>query len=145
MGMSVGRALSANAQNVNWLLANFTDNDVFVEQTIAVSSDGLLMAASSSTDRASDDRLAAVVSGLRSLSEGGARVMGKGSVNQVIVEMDHGYLFVTAISDGSVLGVLTSRDADLAAVGYETTLLVDRIGALLTPAIVAELKGGLGS
>lgn len=143
--MSVGRTLSANAQNVNWLLANFTDNDVFVEQTIAVSSDGLLMAASSSQDRASDDRLAAVVSGLRSLAEGGARVMGKGSVNQVIVEMDHGYLFVTAVSDGSVLGVLTSRDADLAAVGYETTLLVDRIGALLTPAIVAELKGGLGS
>jgi len=143
--MSVGRTLSPNAQNVNWLLANFTDNDVFVEQTIAVSSDGLLMAASSSQDRASDDRLAAVVSGLRSLSEGGARVMGKGSVNQVIVEMDHGYLFVTSISDGSVLGVLTSRDADLAAVGYETTLLVDRVGALLTPAIVAELKGGLGS
>jgi predicted regulator of Ras-like GTPase activity (Roadblock/LC7/MglB family) len=143
--MSVGKALSANAQNVNWLLANFTDNDVFVEQTIAVSSDGLLMAASSSLDRASDDRLAAVVSGLRSLSEGGARVMGKGSVNQVIVEMDHGYLFVTAISDGSVLGVLTSRDADLAAVGYETTLLVDRVGSILTPEIVAELKGGLGA
>jgi predicted regulator of Ras-like GTPase activity (Roadblock/LC7/MglB family) len=143
--MAVGRALSANAQNVNWLLANFTDNDVFVEQTIAVSSDGLLMAASSSLDRGSDDRLAAVVSGLRSLSEGGARVMGKGSVNQVIVEMDHGYLFVTSISDGSVLGVLTSRDADLAAVGYETTLLVDRVGSILTPEIVAELKGGLGA
>jgi len=143
--MSVGKALSANAQNVNWLLANFTDNDVFVEQTIAVSSDGLLMAASSSLDRGSDDRLAAVVSGLRSLSEGGARVMGKGSVNQVIVEMDHGYLFVTSISDGSVLGVLTSRDADLAAVGYETTLLVDRVGSILTPEIVAELKGGLGA
>ncbi|HEX2806445.1 MAG TPA: roadblock/LC7 domain-containing protein [Kineosporiaceae bacterium] len=137
--------MSANAQNVNWLLANFTDNDVFVEQTIAVSSDGLLMAASSSLDRASDDRLAAVVSGLRSLSEGGARVMGKGSVNQVIVEMDHGYLFVTSISDGSVLGVLTGRDADLAAVGYETTLLVDRVGSILTPEIVAELKGGLSA
>ena len=48
--MAVGKALSATAQNVNWLLANFTDNDVFVEQTIAVSSDGLLMAASSSLD-----------------------------------------------------------------------------------------------
>ena len=89
--------------------------------------------------------MAAVVSGLRSLSEGGARVMGKGSVNQVIVEMDHGYLFVTSISDGSVLGVLTGRDADLAAVGYETTLLVDRVGSILTPEIVAELKGGLSA
>lgn len=141
----MARALSANAQNVNWLLSNFTDNDAFIEQTIAVSSDGLLMAASSSLDRASDDRLAAVVSGLRSLAEGGSRVMGKGSVNQVIIEMDHGYLFVSSISDGSVLGVLTSRDADLAAIGYETTLLVDRVGSMLTPEIVAELKGGLGA
>lgn len=138
-------SLSSQAQNVNWLLSSFTENDPFIEQTIAVSSDGLLMATSSSVDRATDDRLAAVISGLRSLSEGGARVMGKGSVNQVIVEMDRGFLFVSAIGDGSVLGVLTNRQADLAAVGYEMTLLVDRVGSVLTPEIVAELKNGLAT
>ena len=137
--------LSSQAQNVNWLLTHFTDSDAFIEQTIAVSSDGLLMAASSSVDRSAADRLAAVVSGMRSLAEGGARVMGKGSVNQVIVEMDHGYLFVSAIGDGSVLGVLTTRDADLAAVGYEMTMLVQRVGSVLSPQVVAELKNGLGS
>jgi predicted regulator of Ras-like GTPase activity (Roadblock/LC7/MglB family) len=138
-------SLSSQAQNVNWLLSSFTENDAFIEQTIAVSSDGLLMATSSSVDRATDDRLAAVISGLRSLSEGGSRVMGKGSVNQVIVEMDRGFLFVSAIGDGSVLGVLTNRQADLAAVGYEMTLIVDRIGSVLTPEIVAELKNGLAT
>lgn len=138
-------SLSSQAQNVNWLLSSFTENDAYIEQTIAVSSDGLLMATSSSVDRATDDRLAAVISGLRSLSEGGARVMGKGSVNQVIVEMDRGFLFVSAIGDGSVLGVLTNRQADLAAVGYEMTLLVDRVGSVLTPEIVAELKNGLAT
>jgi uncharacterized protein len=84
-----------------------------------------------------------VVSGLCSLADGGARVMSKGSVNQVIVEMDHGYLFVTAIGDGSVLGVMTSKDADLAAVGYEMALLMERVGPALTPEIVAELKNGM--
>jgi predicted regulator of Ras-like GTPase activity (Roadblock/LC7/MglB family) len=138
-------SLSSQAQNVNWLLSSFTENDAFIEQTIADSSDGLLMATTSSVDRATDDRLAAVISGLRSLSEGGARVMGKGSVNQVIVEMDRGFLFVSAIGDGSVLGVLANRQADLAAVGYEMTLLVDRIGSVLTPEIVAELKNGLAT
>jgi predicted regulator of Ras-like GTPase activity (Roadblock/LC7/MglB family) len=137
--------MSSQAQSVNWLLSNFTDHDAFIEQTIAVSSDGLLMATSSTLDRAAADRLAAVVSGMRSLADGGARVMGKGSLNQVIVEMDHGYLFISAIGDGSVLGVLTTRQADLAAVGYEMTLLVDRIGSVLTPEIVAELKNGLGA
>jgi predicted regulator of Ras-like GTPase activity (Roadblock/LC7/MglB family) len=135
--------LSSQAQSVNWLLATFTDSDVYIEHTIAVSSDGLLMATSSAVDRAAADRLSAVVSGLRSLAEGGARVMGKGSVNQVIVEMDSGFLFVSAIGGGSALGVLTSRHADLAAVGYEMTLLVDRIGPVLTPELIAELKNGL--
>ncbi len=137
------QTLSAQAQNFNWLLTQFTDNDAFVEQTIAVSADGLLMAASSNVDRSAVDRLAAVVSGMRSLADSAAHVMGKGNLNQVIVEMDHGYLFVSAISGGSVLGVLTGRDADLAAIGYEMALLVERVGGTLTPELVAELKNGL--
>ena len=135
--------LSTQAQNFNWLLSNFTENDAFVEHTIAVSADGLLMATSSQLDRSASDRLAAVVSGMRSLGDSGAMVMGKGNLNQVIVEMDHGYLFVSAISGGSVLGVLTKREADLAGVGYEMALLVERVGASLTPELVTELKNGL--
>ncbi len=134
--------LSAAAQNVNWLLSNFTDSHPALEHTIAVSSDGLLMSTSGNVDHSSSDRLAAVVSGLCSLADSGSRVMGKGLLNQVIVEMDHGYLFATAIAGGSVLGVLTSKDADLAAIGYEMALLVDRVGPTLTPETIAELKAG---
>lgn len=135
--------LSSQAQNINWLLTSFSDADPTIDQTIAVSSDGLLMAASTRVDRSTTDRLAAVVSGLCSLADGGARVMGKGGVNQVIVEMDHGYLFVSAIGGGSVLGVLTTKTADLAAIGYEMALLMERVGPTLTPDIVAELKNGM--
>jgi uncharacterized protein len=142
--MTASPILSSQAQNVGWLLTSFADSDSTVDQAIAVSSDGLLMAASSAVDRSAADRLAAVVSGLRSLADGGARVMGKGSVNQVIVEMDHGYLFVSAIGGGSVLGVMTSKSADLAGVGYEMALLVERVGPALTPEVVAELKNGMG-
>jgi uncharacterized protein len=141
--MTASQVLSGQAQNINWLLTSFSDADPTIDQAIAVSSDGLLMAASAQVDRSSTDRMAAVVSGLCSLADGGARVMSKGSVNQVIVEMDHGYLFVTAIGDGSVLGVMTSKDADLAAVGYEMALLMERVGPALTPEIVAELKNGM--
>jgi predicted regulator of Ras-like GTPase activity (Roadblock/LC7/MglB family) len=139
----VTTTLSTQAQNFNWLLTNFTDSDPSVEHTIAVSADGLLMATSSQIDRSASDRLAAVVSGMRALGDSGAGVMGKGNLNQVIVEMDHGYLFVSSISGGSVLGVLTKREADLAAIGYEMALLVERVGATLSPELVAELKNGL--
>ena len=61
-------ASAPDTRDVNWLLSNFVDGTTGVKQTIAVSSDGLLMAMSSNLDRASADRLAAIVAGLRSLA-----------------------------------------------------------------------------
>jgi predicted regulator of Ras-like GTPase activity (Roadblock/LC7/MglB family) len=132
-----------DTRDVNWLLSNFVDGTIGVTQTIAVSSDGLLMAMSANLDRSGADRLAAIVAGLRSLSDGAARVMGAGGVSQVIVEMHDAYLFVASISDGSALGVVAMKDANLGLVGYEITVLVERIGMHLTPELVAELKASL--
>jgi len=135
--------LSEQVRTISWLLSSFVDGTAEVEEAIAVSSDGLLMAMSASLDRAEADQLAAIVSGLRSLADGAARVTGRGSLNQAIVEMDDGYLFVSAISGGSCLGVVAGPDCDLGAVGYGTTLLVERVGSSLTPELIAELKGAL--
>ena len=85
-------ALQARVKDFNWLLSSFAENTTGVEQSICVSADGLLMAMSSSLDRGSADKLAAIVSGLRSLSDGASRVMGRGGVNQVIVEMQEGFI-----------------------------------------------------
>jgi predicted regulator of Ras-like GTPase activity (Roadblock/LC7/MglB family) len=101
------------------------------------------MALSASMDRATGDRFAAIVSGLTSLSDGASRALDMGGLEQVIIEMRRGYLFVSQISGGSSLGVLAARDADIGAVGYEMTLLVQRFGAALTPALIAELQGTL--
>ena len=62
---------------------------------------------------------------------------------QVLVEMARAYLFVTAISDGSTVGVVASRDCDLGLVGFEIALLVERVGAQLTPALITELKNSV--
>jgi uncharacterized protein len=135
--------LSSQVRNVNWLMTRFVGDTVGVEQAIAVSSDGLLMAISSNLDRASADKIAAIVTGMRSLSDGAARVLGKGGVNQVIVEMRQAYLFVASISGGSSLGVVSAKNADLGLVGYEITLLVQRVGSQLTPELITELKSSL--
>lgn len=119
------------------------DGTAEVEEAIAVSSDGLLMAMSANLERSAADQLAAIVSGVRSLSDGAARVTGRGVLNQAIVEMSDGYLFVTAISGGSCLGVVAGPTCDLGAVGYGTTLLVERVGNSLTPELITELKGAL--
>jgi predicted regulator of Ras-like GTPase activity (Roadblock/LC7/MglB family) len=136
-------ALSDQANNINWLMANFVRNTPGADEAIAVSSDGLLIALSSHLERASADKLAAIITGMRALAHGAANELGKGQVLQVLVEMAKGYLFVAAISGGSTLGVVAARDCDLGLVGYEITLLVDRVGPQLTPALISELKNSL--
>ncbi|HET9656972.1 MAG TPA: roadblock/LC7 domain-containing protein [Kineosporiaceae bacterium] len=135
--------LSEGARNVNWLLDNFVAQTEGVEQAVGVSADGLLMAISSPLDRADADRFAASLSGLISLALGTSRVLRKGPLRQVITEFGQGYLLVQSIGDGSCLGVVTSGQCDLGLVGYQSTLLVQRIGQLLSPELIAELKTNL--
>jgi predicted regulator of Ras-like GTPase activity (Roadblock/LC7/MglB family) len=134
--------ISAEAKTFNWLLGSFTTRTAGVEEAIAVSSDGLLMAKSSrlDRDRAHSDRLAAVVSGMTSLAGGAAEWYRLGTLNRVVVDLADGYLLVTSISRGSVLGVIASRSANLGTVAYEMTLFCSRAGSTLTPGLIAELK-----
>ena len=134
---------SLDARNLGWLVDNFTAKVSGVANTLVVSADGIPLALSARLDRASADQLAAIVSGLASLTQGAARCLGAGDVKQVIVELDQGFMFVMAISDGSILAVLTSPSADLGLVGYEMALLVARVGPALTPALRAELQASL--
>ncbi|GAA0897401.1 roadblock/LC7 domain-containing protein [Virgisporangium aurantiacum] len=141
--MSVTHNLSAEAKTFNWLLDNFTQNTVGVIEAVAVSSDGLPIAMSAIQDRANADRLAAVVSGMTSLAGGAAHMYNMGDLNRVIVDLTRGYLLVTAISIGSVMGVIASRTANLGNVAYEMTLFANRAGAALTPQLIIELKNSV--
>jgi uncharacterized protein len=135
--------LSASAANFNWLMSSFVDNTIGVDQGVVVSSDGVLMAVAN-LDRVASDRLAAIVTGVRSLSEGACQLLNTGSLRNVIVEMRTAYLLVAAIGGGSSLGIVCQKTADLGLVGYEMALLVDRVGAQLTPDLVTELKRSFG-
>ena len=135
--------LSTEAANFNWLLGNFVKSVPGVQHTLVVSADGLLMAMSDELDRTQGDQLAAIVSGLSSLTRGAARQLSAGEVRQSIVEMDHLFLFTTSISDGSVLAVVADATSDVGMVGYEMTLLVSRAEATMTPALVSEMRSHL--
>lgn len=137
--------LSPEAKTFNWLLDAFTSGTAGVREAIAVSSDGLLMAVSAIQDQANAERLAAMVSGLTSLSGGVANWYSLGELNRVIVDMADGYLLITAISSGSVLGAIADRSANLGTVAYEMTLFATRAGGALTPQLIAELKGAVQS
>jgi predicted regulator of Ras-like GTPase activity (Roadblock/LC7/MglB family) len=64
---------------------------------------------------------------------------------QTIVQMSRGFLFVSEISDGSSLVVLSSAKGDIGLIGYEMAMVVSRVGEVLTPALRAELQASLSS
>jgi uncharacterized protein len=136
-------ALSADAERFHWLLVEFVERTKGVRDAVAVSSDGLLLAASSGRTAHNAEQLAAIVAGLTSLANGAARCFGLEALEQVIVEMSGGYLFVAAIGDGSNLGLLTESNCDVGLIGYEMMLLLNQAGQVLTPALVRELKNAL--
>jgi predicted regulator of Ras-like GTPase activity (Roadblock/LC7/MglB family) len=129
-----------NSPDLDWLITSFAERIPGVESVVVLSTDGLVLALSDGLDKDTADTLAAVTSGLASLTAGAARHMRAGNVNQVIVEMDGGYLFVTTISEGSALAVMCGPECDIGLIGYEMSMLVARIGQVLTPALRAELS-----
>lgn len=137
------RRLSGEAENLSWLLNNLSRKVPEVVHAVVLSADGLLLAASEHLDRTSADQLAAVASGFNSLAQGAGRHFGGGAVRQTIVEMEQGFLFVTAIGDGSCLAVLGAPDSDIGLIAYEMALLVVRVGEFLTPALRAEMQSVL--
>lgn len=131
------------AENLNWLVVRFVEQIPAVRQAVVVSSDGLPLAVSDGVERESAERLAAVASGMIGLAYGSAGRFGAGAVNNVIIEMERGWLFVTGIRDGSLLCVLTARETDIGLIGYEMALFADRAGDVLTPDVRDELKADL--
>ena len=121
-------------QDMGWLLSNFADSVAGIAHVVAVSADGLLLASSRELPPERADQLAAITSGVVSLTDGASRMFNAGQVQQTIIEMESGYLFLMSISDGSSMSVLAARSCDVGQVGYEMALLVERVGAALVPA-----------
>lgn len=137
--------MSAAAAQLDWLLTDFAERVPGVSNAAVVSSDGLPLAASEALPRDAADKIAAIASGLASLTNGAARAFRAGRVIQTIIEMERGFLFLIGVSDGSLIAALTSPSADLGLVGHELVLLVDRVGPALTPGLRVEVHGRLTS
>ena len=135
--------LSEEATNLNWLVNSFVSQTPGVDEAVVVSSDGLPLAKSEGLDRDATDRFSAVSSGLIGLAYGAAGRFGGGAVTEVIVEMENAFLFVTGVSDGSLLAVMAQSSSDVGLVAYEMAVLVEKAGEALTPELRAELQAAI--
>ncbi len=135
-----GTPSRAGESELDWLLDDFVDRVPGASSAVVVTTDGLVLCVSTQITSDAVDQLAAITSGLASLADGAAKFFAAGGVRQLILEMDDGFLFVARVSDGSVLAMMCESDCDIGLIGYEMSLLIGRIGTVLTPELHARLR-----
>ena len=80
---------------------------------------------------------------MSSLARSASKRYSFDGVKLIMIEMGRGFLLVSAIRDGSCLGVLADSSGELGLVGYEMAVLAERAGDLLTPTLIADLRQAL--
>ena len=133
-------SMHPDTSEFGWLLGNFVRKTDGVREAVAVSSDGLLIAGSDGLTRSEADHLAAIVSSLASLGRSASRRYDFRGLKLIMIEMNQGFLLVSASAGGSCLGVVAEGGSDLGLIGYEISMLKERFGPLLTPALISESR-----
>jgi uncharacterized protein len=120
-------------------LDEFIRSSPDVEAAAVVSFDGLPMA-SALPPELEEDRVGAMSAALLSLGEQAAIGLGRGVLNQVFVEGEHGFVFLMSARDQAVLAAIAGRTAKIGFMLFEMRRAADRIGRALEsglPEIVA--------
>lgn len=86
-----------------------------VEAAAVVSVDGLSMASSLPAD-VEEDRVAAMSAAMLSLGDRIATELGRGTLDQVYIKGEDGYVVLRAVGEEAVLTVLASKEARLGLV-----------------------------
>lgn len=114
--------------DLDWLVQRLVEEVPGVAHVVLVSADGMLMARSRAIPQERANQLAAVTSGLTALAGAAASLDARGRVLRSTVVLAGGRILLSEVGDGSHLALTASADSDLGVVGYEMTLLAERVG-----------------
>ena len=133
--------MASRAEQLAMALDEFLQTTADVEAAAVVSVDGLTMA-SALPPQIEEDRLGAMAAALLSLGEKAAEGLGRGSLAQVFVEGEYGFVFLMAAGETAVLAAVTRTACKIGLVLYEMRHTCHRIAEVLDRpmAAVAELR-----
>jgi len=112
--------------DVDVALARFAGRVPGVQHALAVGNDGLLSGSSPNLPRDRADAMAAITSGLVSLTARSARLFEGGNVSLTMLETHGGFMFLMS-GPGNSLVVWADRSCDVGQVGYELAILADSL------------------
>jgi predicted regulator of Ras-like GTPase activity (Roadblock/LC7/MglB family) len=101
-----------------------------VEAAAVVSVDGLSMASSMPAE-VEEDRVAAMSAAMLSLGERIAGELGRGTLNQVYIKGENGYVILMAVGEEAVLTVLARKDAKLGLIFLDMGRAVEDLEKLV--------------
>ncbi len=140
-GQPPHRTTSTDSQ-FDQLLDDLVARAAHVQKAAVLSRDGFALGVSAALSREDAEHLSALAAGLQSLANGGALHFGTGRVQQTVIEMERGFLFVTAAGEGSCIAVLAAPEADVGLLAYEMALIVKRLGRLVAVGSLPEPGAG---
>src|SRR3954451_3026978 len=124
---------TSRASRLDRALADLLAQAPEVEAAAVVSFDGVPMA-SALPATMDEDRVAAMSAALLSLGERAAEGLGRGSLNQVYIEGEHGTVFLVSADDEAVLVAVAAKAAKVGMMLYE----VRRAAAVVAEVLRAE-------
>ncbi len=98
--------------------------------TAVVSVDGLIIA-SNLQPEISEDRVSAMSAAMLSLGEQISKEMGRGSLEQVHIKGDNGYVVLISVGEKAVLTALVNQQAKLGMIFLEMRRAADDLCAIL--------------
>ncbi len=111
---------------LDWLLDDLVQRVPEITKAVILSQDGMTLGAAKTLERDDAEHLAALAAGFQSLARGAGQHFGGGNARQTIIEMEAGFLLVSAAGSGTCLAVITGPGADLGLVAYEMAVMVRR-------------------
>jgi predicted regulator of Ras-like GTPase activity (Roadblock/LC7/MglB family) len=128
--------MTTTDHGLDWLLDSLLERTPGTRHALVLSKDGLKLCHSPGLSLDQADQLAAISSGIQSLSYGASVEFGDGTggVRQSMTEFHGGLLFIVEAGVGAHLAVLADDDADVGVIGHNMHELVEQIGEYLSAA-----------
>ena len=127
-------------QDFGWLVDNFASSTPGVSHALIVSADGLPLIAAGGMSPDLADPLAAMTSGIISLSNNIAGTVGEAGCDQVMLKFPSAHFLFMSIGTLAGFAVLVREGANLGVVAHQMAQLVDAVGHVLTPQLRDDLR-----
>ena len=112
------------------ILAELNGSSADIEASAIVSTDGLMMAALLPSNM-DEDRVGAMSAALLSLGDRTAKELARGSLEQVLIKGDKGYILMTHAGEDAVLTVLAKTQAKLGLIFLDVKRAAEAVGKVI--------------